>query len=279
MRRVLLILLFSLIPLHFSFAQTADRPLIMPVQGPPGPDHWLFGQAYGNTTGAYRFGTAWYSAGEGLHFGIDLSMPCGTPLVAVADGEVLYVDNMSFGSAPHNLLIGHTDLGLVSLYGHLLDTPDLQPGQHVTQGQVVGQSGTPDDTCDSRPHLHYELRSANYGTTYNPVQYIDAHWDSLALIGPYSYPLFATDLNNARRWVTLDDQPDVVFGGRRLNDYANVYPSASNQGPPDTAPLRDLPEPDWQLDSARDGRGRLLLDSLLGSDRPEPALRGRWRCQ
>ena len=252
MKRLLSLLCFIsvLIVIGGVSAQTAERPLIMPVEGAPGPGTWLFGQPYGNTVGAYNFGTAWYSAGEGLHFGIDLSMPCGTRLVAAADGEVLFVDNLSFGSAPHNLLIRHDGAGVVALYGHLLQRSDLQPGQRVTQGQFVGLSGDPDLTCDSRPHLHYELRSLNYGTTYNPVSYIDAAWDSLAIIGGFSYPFFALDLNNARRWLSLDDQPDVVFGGRRLNDYANVYPAPGNRRPLPSATLdRSLPAPEgsWRL--------------------------------
>ncbi len=104
-------------------AQTAERPLILPMASAPGPNTWLFGQPYGNTVTAYNTGSRQYSAGQGLHFGLDFSMPCGTPLVAVADGVVTAVDNMAFGSAPHNLIIQHPDLNLASLYGHLLE-PD-----------------------------------------------------------------------------------------------------------------------------------------------------------
>lgn len=224
-------------------AQTSERPFILPVGGEPGPGGWLFGQAYGNTTGAYNFGDQWYSAGQGLHFGLDLAMPCGTPLLAVGDGEVLFVDNLSFGSGPHNLLIRH-DAGFVSLYGHLLEPPALMPGQRVAQGQVVGLSGDPDLTCVSRPHLHYELRSLDYRTTYNPIPYMEANWHALASAGAYGYPLFQQDMFNARRWMTLEDQPEVVFGGRRLNDYAFTWPLDRDSRPPDNAPVdRDLPAP------------------------------------
>lgn len=249
MQKLPLIIILLLVWTAPNQAQTAERPLIFPVAEPPGAATWMMGQPYGNTVGAFNFGTAWYSAGQGLHFGIDISMPCGTPLVAVADGEVMFIDDMGFGSGPHNLILRHAELGLTSLYGHLLNAPALRRGQMVRQGEVIATSGDPDVTCDSRPHLHLEVRSLDYFTTYNPVEYIDANWHSLAIIGSFGYPLFETDLDNARRWQTLEDQPDVRFGGARLNAYSAPYPPASNLRPPANAPLLTATEP-LKLDAA-----------------------------
>ncbi len=226
--------------------------MIMPMAAPPGPSTWLFGQPYGNTTGSFRFGNAFYSAGQGLHFGLDFPMPCGTELVAVADGEVVGVDNMARGAGPHNLLIDHPGLGVVTLYGHLLERPNLALNQPVRQGQVVGLSGDPDITCVSRPHLHFEVRARDYRSAYNPIRYIEANWNMLANIGSYSYPLFQQDLYNSRQWMTLFDQPDVAFGGRFLNRYTLTFPPLPNQRPPaSAAPLRTLaPLPadsQWQI--------------------------------
>lgn len=229
--------LFLLLLTPYTTAQISERPLTLPVALEPGPSTWLFGQAYGNTTGAYNFGTAWYSSGQGLHFGIDLPMPCGTPLVAVADGEVVHVDNLNFGSGPHNLLLIHRDLGIATLYGHMLEPSPLVRNQAVRQGDLVGFSGDPDVTCDSRPHLHFEVRSTDFYTTYNPITYIDANWHSLATIGGYGYPLFQQDLDNARQWMTLEDQPDVRFGGARLNAYSATWPLPNTLRPPANPPL------------------------------------------
>lgn len=222
-----------------AVAQGAPKPFILPMADPPGPSSWLFGQPYGNTVGAYNFGTAWYSAGQGLHFGIDISMPCGTPLVAVADGEVIYVDNLAFGAGPHNLILRHPEVGVTTLYGHLLNPAPVRQYQWVQRGQIVGYSGDPDVTCDSRPHLHFEVRSLDYRTAYNPVDYIAANWDALAAIGPFNAALFQIDLNNPRQWVTLHDQPPVAFGGARLNAYTFSWPPANEQRPPaHTLPAR-----------------------------------------
>ena len=212
------------------------KPLDMPVALPAGPSTWLLGQLYGNTVGAFGNADRWYSAGQGLHFGIDLSMACGTPLVAVADGEVKGVDDLGFGSGPHNLILAHEAYGITTLYGHLLDRPPLVNGQWVTRGEVVGYSGDPDVTCDSRPHLHFEVRSLDYRTTYNPVDYNSAAWHSLSAVGSFSTQSFQRDLDNARQWMTLYDQPEVFFGGRRLNAYAASWPPLDS--PPANPPLQ-----------------------------------------
>jgi murein DD-endopeptidase MepM/ murein hydrolase activator NlpD len=199
------------------------RPFGLPFPDPPGPSTWLLTQTYGNTTGAFRQRRTTYNAGQGIHFGLDLSARCETPIVAIGDGVVTKVDALEHGSAPHNLMIDHAN-GYASFYGHLFERPDLQPGQTVSRGEVVAKVGDPDETCTSRPHLHLEIRNAGvYNQAYNPILLIDADWDSLALVGAVS-PGFARDLDDPRRWQRLEDQPDIHFWGARLNDYANPWP-------------------------------------------------------
>ncbi len=198
------------------------KPFILPMADPPGPDSWYLGQVYGNTVGAYFQRDTTYRAGQGLHFGLDFAMPCGTPLVAIGDGTVAKVDAPEHGSRPHNLLI-RFDAGYVALYGHLSERPKLQVGQRVKQGEFVALSGDSFGTCHSAPHLHLEIRSPSYTIAYNPVELIEADWDSLALIGAFSRG-FERNLDNPRRWQSLDDQPDTTFGGSLLNNYANPWP-------------------------------------------------------
>lgn len=234
-RAVFIISFIFVVIIGIGHSQTAERPLILPFQDPPSIDTWLLGQAYGNTTGAYRFGDQWYSAGQGLHFGLDFSAPCGTPLVAVADGTVAFVDNLNFGSAPHNVILRHDALGLTTLYGHLQNRAPLTEGASIAQGDFVGYTGDPDGTCQSRPHLHLEIRSLDYRTALNPIDYIDANWNTLALIGSFSSRNFQMNLDNPSQWQTLDDQPDVAFGGRILNNYTAPFPAAEN--PPANPPI------------------------------------------
>ena len=204
--------------------QTADRPFILPFKEPAGPDTWLLGQTYGNTVGAYFNRNTTYRYSQGIHFGVDLSAPCGTEIVAIADGVVALADATAYGSAPHNLIIDHPQLDYASLYGHLLEKPNLQPGQEVKQGQVVALSGDPSETCYGRPHLHLEIRDyPGRSWKYNPINLIDADWDNLALLGAFNSG-FERDLDDPRKWQQLDDQPPAVTGGPIINDFSNPWP-------------------------------------------------------
>jgi len=230
-----LMLAMLLLPVRAAYAQTGDgtppgqtlpgdRPFILPFRGPPGPDTWLLGQTYGNTVGAYFNRNTTYRYSQGIHFGIDLSAPCGTEIVAIADGVVALVDSRPYGSLPHNLIIDHPQLGYASLYGHLLERPDLQPGQKVTAGQVIARSGDPDETCYGRPHLHLEIRDyPGRAWKYNPIPLINADWDNLALAGSFRSG-FERDLADPRKWQQLDDQPRAVSGGAIINNFANPWP-------------------------------------------------------
>lgn len=194
----------------------------LPFAEPPGPDTWLLGQAYGNTTGAFARRREWYRAGQGIHFGIDFSARCGTPVVAIGDGVVLKVDAREHGSAPHNLLIAHPN-GYVSLYGHLLERPPLRVGQRVRRGEVIGLTGDPDLTCASRPHLHLEIRDRTLSRAFNAHRLIEADWDALMLIGAFGRS-FQRDLDAPRKWQTVFDQPDIRFGGPLINEFKNTWP-------------------------------------------------------
>ncbi|MDX1520921.1 MAG: M23 family metallopeptidase [Anaerolineae bacterium] len=203
-------------------ATATERPFRLPFAGPPGPNTWLVGQPYGNTVGAYFQRTTTYGASGGIHFGIDLAAPCGSEVVAIGDGVVFAVDG-PFGSPPHNLMIDHPVEGYASMYGHLLEAPNLRPGEIVKQGQVVALSGTSGRDCSRGQHLHLEIRDLDHFRKYNPVTLIEADWDNLMLVGngPRS---FMRNLDAPRQWQTLYDQPEVQTGGPIVNDFENTWP-------------------------------------------------------
>ncbi len=208
--------------LQTTTTPVAERPFQLPFAEPAGPDTWLVAQPYGNTVGAYfqRFST--YGLSGGIHFGLDLSAPCGTEVVAIADGFVFAVDG-PFGSPPHNLMIDHPDLGYASMYGHLLQPPNLRPDQFVQQGEVIALSGTSGPDCDRGAHLHLEIRDLNHVQKFNPLPLIEANWDNLYLYG--SGPrTFMRNLDNPRQWQNLYDQPEVRTGGPIVNDFENTWP-------------------------------------------------------
>jgi murein DD-endopeptidase MepM/ murein hydrolase activator NlpD len=164
----------------------------------------------------------WYGSGQGIHFGIDFSARCGTQVVAIGDGVVQIVDNLAYGSGPHNLVIMHPN-GYASLYGHLLQRPDLQVGQQVKKGDPIALTGDPDLTCTSRPHLHLEVRPRGLNGTVNAVNFINANWDALALVGAFGRG-FQRNLDNPRQWQTLQDQPEIHWNGPLINDFPRTWP-------------------------------------------------------
>jgi murein DD-endopeptidase MepM/ murein hydrolase activator NlpD len=202
--------------------QAQRPPFGLPFDTPPGPETWLVGQVYGNSTGAFARRREWYQAGQGIHFGVDFSARCGTPVVTIGDGVVLKVSAPEHGSAPHNLLIDHEN-GYASLYGHLIERPKLSRGQRVTRGQVVAFTGDPDLTCTSRPHLHLEIRDNTLRRAFNVHNLIDADWESLMLTGTFGRG-FQRDLADPRKWQSLWDQPDIRFGGPLINEFDDTYP-------------------------------------------------------
>lgn len=199
-----------------------ERPFQLPFASPPGPTTWLLAQPYGNTIMAYYQRNTLYSKSGGIHFGVDFAAPCGTEIVAIADGVVSAVDG-PFGSPPHNLMINHPQLGYASMYGHLLEMPQLIPGQQIKQGQVIALVGEMRGDCNQYPELHLEIRDLGHVRKYNPVNFINANWDNLTLIGS-STRSFMRDLAAPRRWQTFYDQPETQTGGPIINNFANTWP-------------------------------------------------------
>ena len=204
-------------------ARGAAAPFSPPFAGPPGPGTWFVSQWYGNTQWAYETRRDLYGAGQGIHFGVDFAAPCGTPVLAIGDGVVFAVDG-PYGSAPHNVVVRHPD-GLYSLYGHLLERAPLTVGQSVRAGEPIARSGDPaGPRCDLAPHLHLEVRRAAMREAVNPVPLIALDWQR-ATVGLRGNGLaFERDLDQPDRWTTIDDQPDITFGGPLVNDFPDAWP-------------------------------------------------------
>ncbi len=98
------------------------------------------------------------------HHGIDYAAPLGTPVFAVASGEVIY-DGWAGGFG--NLVkIRHAD-GYVSYYGHLSRFAEgLHVGKPVSQKQVIGYVGS--TGLSTGPHVCFRI--AKDGHYVNPIQ-------------------------------------------------------------------------------------------------------------
>ena len=88
------------------------------------------------------------------HRGIDLVAPMGTPVWAVADGQVVTAGWL--GGYGKTVIVKHAH-GYESLYAHLSGFgPGIEKGVAVLQKQVIGFIGS--TGLSTGPHLHYELK-------------------------------------------------------------------------------------------------------------------------
>ena len=103
--------------------------------------------------------------GPKSRYAIDVSMPVGTPIVAVKAGRVLDMKMDSTRGGPSRefrpfanfIRIGHDD-GTMNIYVHLSGkTERVQPGDRVAKGQVIALSGNTGYTTG--PHLHFALQA------------------------------------------------------------------------------------------------------------------------
>jgi murein DD-endopeptidase MepM/ murein hydrolase activator NlpD len=97
--------------------------------------------------------------------GIDISVPIGTAVRAVAKGKVDYVAN-DYGTYGQMIIINHGD-SYYTLYAHLSDVA-VSVGQEVNSGQTIGSSG--DSGSLKGPILHFEVRRG--ATALNPESWL-----------------------------------------------------------------------------------------------------------
>jgi hypothetical protein len=115
--------------------------------------------------------TQWYGQGEDNykpnrgHSGIDYSCIVGTPVRAVADGDVAFVgvDPQGYGNY---IRLWHPQLRVFTLMGHLSEVKKKK-GDAVSQGDIIALTGNTGNSTG--PHLHYEIRRADKAGNYQEV--------------------------------------------------------------------------------------------------------------
>lgn len=113
---------------------------------------------------------------DGLHSGIDIPIPEGTPILAVADGTVVHRTDETVNIGGIGLVLQHAPEGTglpvwtYTEYKHLREPTSLQIGARVHMGDVVGYAGVSGTTGghygeEGLSHLHlgaYESDQADY---------------------------------------------------------------------------------------------------------------------
>jgi murein DD-endopeptidase MepM/ murein hydrolase activator NlpD len=139
------------------------------------PEHYVFpvdgGASYIDTYGANRSDIY-----DGWHHGDDLFAPLGTPVVAVANGDLSLVGWNELGG--WRLWLTDAD-GNSFYYAHLAGYSRwILKHRHVRAGQVVGFLGRTGDAFTTMPHLHFEIHphqllSLGYDGAVDPTAYLE----------------------------------------------------------------------------------------------------------
>ena len=130
-----------------------NTPSILPTKG------WI------SSRFGYRNETIYVDHEPYFHRGMDIASREGNPVMATADGKVVYTSYDEYGYG--NLIVIDHGYGLKTYYGHLAEIK-TRVGQAVQRGKVIASVGSTGRTTG--PHLHYEVRI--FGVPVNPENYI-----------------------------------------------------------------------------------------------------------
>ena len=102
------------------------------------------------------------------HLGFDLASVRNAPVPAANSGRVALAEY--FGIYGNTVVIDHGG-GLMSLYSHL-SSLDVEPGQEVARGDILGKTGK--TGLAGGDHLHFSMLL--WGMQVNPLEWWDQHW-------------------------------------------------------------------------------------------------------
>lgn len=197
-----------------------------------------------------------------LHHGADIGNPIGTPLLAPADGAVVFAGSDSrVAIGPTTRFFGNAvvieldrrwnDQSVFVLLGHMNNVA-VQVGQRVTRGQRVGEVGNAGIALG--PHVHVEVRVGqnDYKHTRNPEFWLEPLPGNGVLAGRV---LTSDGLHLPNVELLLFERPR--FDSQRF--YTYTYEDTLGQ---------ILPDDEW-------GENFLLADLPAGRYQVEVSINGR----
>ncbi len=136
----------------------SQKPYIMPVKDATiSASFSLEIPVYSQTLGDWR-----------IHDGIDIAAALGTEVVAANDGVVESIECHDLYGI--TVVLKHTD-GKKTTYSNLEDSIELEQGQVIEQGNIVGKIGqTAVFEIAEGPHLHFEM--SQNGEKIDPTEII-----------------------------------------------------------------------------------------------------------
>lgn len=122
--------------------------------------------ARGWVTSGYGWRKSPHGGGRRLHAGLDIAAPRGTPVVAPADGHVVFA---GYHTAYGNLVVIDHGYGISTKYAHL-SRMLVRVGDRVQRGELMAKVGNTGRSTG--PHLHFEVLKD--GVPTNPRRFLDA---------------------------------------------------------------------------------------------------------
>ena len=149
-------------PGRYSLLLTlSDAPaLVTPGVTPPRPTVAASSGHAATTQGGFQWpttrreisGWTFHDPRNPGHIGLDIAARMWDPIVAVADGVVVFAE---WGGGYGNLVIVDHDDNWRTYYAHLSEIV-VETGQEVRQGELLGGAGS--TGYSTGPHLHFEIR-------------------------------------------------------------------------------------------------------------------------
>ncbi len=99
-----------------------------------------------------------------LHTGLDIAAPRGTPVMAPADGHVVFA---GYHSAFGNMVVIDHGYGITTKYAHTSHIL-VEVGDRILRGDMIAKVGNTGRSTG--PHLHYEVHKD--GRPRNPMRYL-----------------------------------------------------------------------------------------------------------
>ena len=130
-------------------------------------DAWQLPIAPGGYTLTAEFGSC-SNLWSHCHTGLDFAAPSGTPVRAVASGQV--TSTSWAGAYGNRTVLTHED-GTETWYCHQLEF-GVKPGDNVFAGQEIGRVGSTGNSTG--PHLHLEVRPGG-GDAVDPAEALTFH--------------------------------------------------------------------------------------------------------
>jgi hypothetical protein len=103
------------------------------------------------------------------HAAIDIYSNTGTPIVAPTSGTVLASASGKIGG---NYVRIRGDDGVIYYFAHMAQRSHLQKGQRIQRADIIGRVGNSGSARNTKPHLHFSMRSASSNKPINPVSYL-----------------------------------------------------------------------------------------------------------